>query len=760
MLKQLTRWVGKYPKTVITLVLLLTGFFFFGLTKINIVTDPMKMLPEDDPAVAAFDEVGDTFGGAEFVMLVLDMGEVFTINSLQEIDRLTNDLGEVRGVNSVLSITNIEQVKGVEGGIKVAKLVKEIPTNEADLQQLRDSVLSDDDYAGQIVSKDGKIALVLVQLLPNVEKERVIYDIKEVIKKIGLDKKAYLTGQALMVQELSEIVGRDMGKLLPIVILVIIAILYFSFRNIRGVVLPLLIVVVTVIWTVGLMGYLSVPLSAISNMMPIILIGMGIADGIHILARYREELSLGLDKRKALTTTMVSVGMACLLTSITTMVGFGSLYTSSIRSIKEFGLFTAIGVAFAFIITVTLFLAFLSLLPPHRRELDKKRKIFLKGILVKWAHFIVSRPKRILVIVGLLAVSACVGTLFISTETNLMDFSRSDSPVRLASDIMNENFGGVEPIQVVVKGDIQNPTVLQEMDDFQSEISKIEALSAPTSIVDYLKRTKKALHGGNPEYEILPETEQEVAQYLLLLSMGGSNELDRVLSFDHHQALIQARAATYSTSERAEIIDQVEKAIRKHFNSDVDVTLTGLPVVGLRMVKLMAKGQLDSLALAIGFVFVLMIILSRSLAYGAFCTIPVSLTVLLNFGIMGWFKIPLDVASATIASIAIGIGIDYAIHFFNRYKEELTIGKSPEEAIRITISNTGQAIFYNAVAVGLGFFVLIFSSMPPMGRMGWLIALTMFFSSTASMTVLPALLLVHARWREKRGKIIRDLQTG
>ena len=165
----------------------------------------------------------------------------------------------------------------------------------------------------------------------------------------------------------------------------------------------------------------------------------------------------------------------------------------------------------------------------------------------------------------------------------------------------------------------------------------------------------------------------------------------------------------------------------------------------------MARGQLQSLALAVVFVLVLMVVISKSLTYGVFCTIPVSLTVVLNFGIMGWFKVPLDVASATIASIAIGIGIDYAIHLFQRYKEELAIGKCAEEAIRITISNTGQAIFYNAVAVGLGFFVLTFASMPALARMGWLIALTMFFSSTASMTVLPALLLVHARWREKKG---------
>ena len=748
MLEKLTKWVGKYPKTVITVVILLTVFFYFGLTKVNMVTESKAMLPEGDPVVAAFDEVDETFGGAEFVMVMLDMGEVFTTNSLHEIDRLTSDLERVKGVSSVMSITNIEEIKGIEDGIEVVELIEEIPTNEIELQKLKNRVLSDDDYAGQIVSKNGKIALALIQLMPKVDEEGVIRDIKEVVQKLGLDEKASLAGGPVGEQEGSKIAVRDMSKLLPIAILVMIAILFFSFRNIRGIVLPLLIVIVTAIWTVGLMGYFGVPLSAISIIMPIILLSMGIADGIHILVRYREELSLSLDKRKSLTTTVVAVGLACFLTSITTMIGFGSLYTSSIRPIKEFGLFTAIGVGIAFIITVTLFLAFLFLLRPDRRELDKKQKVFLKGILGRWANFIVSRAKIVLAAGGLLALLACVGIPLISTEMDFIKMHKPDSPIRLVYDMMKKHFGGVEFLQIAVKGNIQDPKVLQAMENFQNEIEKIEILNKPTSIVNYLRRTNKALHEGKPEYEILPETEEEVAQELLLLSMGGSDELDNVLSFDYGQALIQSRSASKGSSERVEMLQAVEKAIENHFCSDVEVVLTGTPVLELIMQKLMVKGQLQSLALAILCIFVLMVILSRSLIYGTFCTIPIFFTVVLNFGIMGWFKIPLDIASAMIASIAIGIGIDYAIHFFNRYKEELVIGKSVEEAIKITISNTGQAIFYNAAAVGLGFLVLIFASMPPLARFGWLIALTMFFSSTASMTILPALLFLRDRRRK------------
>jgi predicted RND superfamily exporter protein len=411
-------------------------------------------------------------------------------------------------------------------------------------------------------------------------------------------------------------------------------------------------------------------------------------------------------------------------------------------------------VGIAFIITVTLFLAFLFLLPPDISALDKKRKVFLKGILDKWANFIVARTKIVLISACLIALLASVGILFISTETNVINYFKPDNPIRLAYNMMKEDFGGVEFIQVVVKGNIQDPKVLRAMENFQNEIERIEILGKPTSIINILRNTNKALHEGKPEYEILPETEEEVAQYLLLLSMGGSDELDNVLSFDYDRALIQARMASYKSSDRDKMIEEVEKAIGKYFSNDVEVVFTGLPVLYRIFQKLLVKGQLQSLALAILFIFVLMIILSKSLTYGTFCTIPVSLTVLLNFGIMGWFKIPLDTSSAMIGSIVIGIGVDYAIHFFNRYKEELAIGKSVEEAVKITISNTGQAIFYNAAAVGLGFFVLAFSSMPSLARFGLLIALTMFFSSTASMTILPALLFLRDRGRERKAEVV------
>ncbi|MDA3938537.1 MAG: MMPL family transporter [Spirochaetia bacterium] len=748
MLKKLTEWVIKYPIVVIAITIFLTVFFYIGFSKVTMANEIRDMLPENDPRVLAFDEIDQTFGGASFIMIILDMGEVFNNRSLNEIERLTLELEEVNQVNSVTSITNVEEIRGVEEGIEVAEIIEDIPTNEAELRQLKDRVLSDDDYAGQIVSKNGAIALIIVQMTSNADKDAVINNVKETIGRLGLDEKVHITGEDIMNREVNRMSSDDMSKLLPLALLVIIAVLFLSFRNIRAVVLPLIIVIVTIIWVVGLMGYTGIPFSSVSVIMPIILISMSIAAGIHILSRYQEEIALGLEKKELFIKTMVAVGLACFLTTITTMVGFATLYTSSIRPIKNFGLFTAIGVGIAFIITISLFLALLSLLPLNRKSFEKKRKTALTGVLEKWADFVVNRARLIIISASLLTLFTGVGIMFIGGgESDIDSFFKPDHPIVAAENIIKENFDGSEIIQIAVKGNILDPEVLKAMEQLENEISNIEILGKPSSIVNILRNTTKALHEGKEEFEILPETQEEVAQYFLLLEMGGADSLDNFITFDYDQASIQVRVEGASTLEVEKMVEEVEKAIEKYFNSDTQVVLTGMPVLTGAMDTLLVKGQLQSLALAILLIFVLMILLTRSLIYGIFCVLPVSLTVILNFGIMGWFKIPLDIATAMVSSIAIGIGIDYAIHFFNRYKEELVLGRTSIEALRITIVNTGRAISYNALAVGLGFLMLLFASMPPLIRFGYLIALTMFFSSMASMTVLPALLYLRDRNR-------------
>ena len=750
MLKKLNRLVTSHPVITIVITLVLTGLFFYGLTKVTIVTDVGKMLPEENPKIIAFNEVDETFGGAEFIMVALESGNIFTYDVLNDIDYLTNELEKIKGISSIRSIINVEEIKGVEDGIEVVDLIEEIPSSEEGLKQLRNRILSDEEYAGNIVSKDGKVAAIVIQLQANANKSQVVHKINEVIQNANLEEKIYFMGTPIMEDYIRSNIRNDMKRLIPIVIFVVVIVLFLSFQNLLGILLPLIIVMISTVWAIGLMGFLKIPLSNVSNIMPVILISVGTAYGIHILAHYQEELASGSSKKEAIEKTISTVGLAVILAGITTVMGFAANSFSPLRPIREFGIFTAFGVGVAFFISVTFIPAILFLLRTSRSKTFSKRgkNGLLMSLLKKVAILTTKSPKVVLIVTVLVGLLALAFIPRLSIEFDLMSFFKPNSPQRIAFNLAKEKFGGSDSIQVAVKGDIQEPDVLKSMEQFQDEIKETGILGRPYSIVNVLKDVNEALHEGDPHYKILPSSSGEVAQYLLLLSLGGAEELDRIISFGYDQALIQARVAIIGSSseEKEKMIENVEESIERNFNNkNTKVVLTGMPVLEQEMTNLLVKGQLQSLAVAVLFVLILMVIVTRSFSYGTFCTIPIVLTVILNFGVMSWLKVPLDVVTAMIACVAIGIGIDYSIHFLNRYKVEKRDGKIIEEAIKVATITTGQAILYNAIAVGLGFLVLVFSSFPPLGKFGWLIALTMLFSSGGALAVLPSMLILRDR---------------
>ena len=250
----------------------------------------------------------------------------------------------------------------------------------------------------------------------------------------------------------------------------------------------------------------------------------------------------------------------------------------------------------------------------------------------------------------------------------MLNFYKPGSPPVKAYKLMNDRFGGADVIQVLVKGDILDPDVLNSMEQSQNEIEAIDVVGSSYSIINVLKDVNQALNEGEPEYGVVPQSRDEAAQFLLLLSMGGADDMDRLISFDYDQALITARIGICDGEKKNEILEKIEVSLEKNFNGEkAGAIVTGMPVLEQAMNELIVEGQLKSLLFAILFVLILMMIVTRSYIHGIICTLPIAITVAFNFGLMSLCKVPLDVATAMIACVAIGIGVDYSIHFFTRY---------------------------------------------------------------------------------------------
>jgi len=742
----LSHVVRQYPGWIIGLVGVITIVFAYGVLQLTFSTDVQSFFAEDDPRLQAFEWVSDTFGSSEYVLAVVSTDELFSVPVIEAIDAMTQELQRVPGVANVRSITNVENVRGTEWGIEVAPIMDALPRSAADVARYRERLLGSATVADRFVSPDERHTLILIQLGETDNEDAVVVALREVAARYSQRLTVRLTGHPALTQQLNQELRGDVIRLMPPVLIVIVAVLYLSFRTASGVLLPLAAVGISVIWTMGVMGFLGISLSQLGSAIPVVLTSVGSAYGIHVLRRYDEEWSKTGDARLAAQETVRSVGLAVVMSGLTTVVGFVSNAFTGIVRIREFGVFMGVGVAVALLVAVVFIPAVVMLIRDRQRgpaapapaaSEEGRRSGLLEGL----AAAVTGRPVVPLALAAVLAVLSFTGFARLEVDTDYLRFFDARSEARQAYQLVQEQFGGVDTVQVVLEGDILEPETLRAMEALQEELDAMPRLSESMSVVNLVKEVGRTLNEDDPAYAVIPETRAAVAQYLLLLSMSGDTTLDQFLTLDQQTAKIEVPVATTSAQERKDVLAAIDVLANERLGRFGRVVVTGLPYLVDGMSELITRGQIQSLILSLAGVLVLLWIMVRSLRTAMLCLVPIVLTIAINFGFMGWAGMSFDVVTALVASIVVGVGIDYSIHVYSRFREEQQAGRDPQAAAVITLATTGRAVLLNAAAVAAGFLVLFLSTFPPLRVFGFLVALTMGVSSAAALTVLPALLV-------------------
>lgn len=739
----INRLVFQFPKVIIGIIILLTGFFGYQAFDIGINTDIKDMFPQDDPAVAVFDSVSEKYGGSEMIILMLGDENIIDLQSLRNIDTLTRRFGKIEGINQVRSITNIEEIRGEGMTIEVGEFIQDLPKNTSEVDSVRKRLLKHERYLGTLVSEDLQYATIIAQLNSDADQKTVVAQIKEVRRNVQLTEQNYLTGSPVLTKELADNMQQDITRLLPFVSLVVMMILFISFRSGRGVLLPLIIVLISVIWTIGFSAWIGQNLSIVSTALPVLLVSVGSAYAIHYLARYYEDQFKGFSREHTILESTKNVGLAIVMAGVTTMAGFSSLGFSDLTILRDFGLLVAFGVGVALLVSITFLPALLLQIKQAKAFHSAQKRKYLDH-LFSWINRTVQQRSSVIIIpVVLVTVLSAVVIPRIQPETNYITFFPVKSEVRQANDLVNKNFGGSSAIEIIVNtgktNGIENPEVLRQIKQFQEEAEQIHQLSHAMSIVDLLEEENKALHSGQQEYNTLPE--HGIAQYLLLLESDDDEIIDDFIDFDHREARIRIMTSSTESQSTERILNELRNLTDKYFHKqNIKVTITGVPVLSDKLQSLIISSQIRSLISAILFAFIVTSLLLKSPIKGLACSIPIAVTVLVNFGIMGWTSVPLDAATSMIASVAVGIGIDYAIHLYTRYQEGIDEGMSVQNALEESIHTVGRANYFNAIAVTSGFLVLLFSNFPPLRTFGLLTSVTMLLSLAGAMLLLPALI--------------------
>ncbi len=731
----LASWITNNRRFIIGLVIVITGFLGFQLKNIQVDSDVISSLPDSDPHAVLLKQMSEKFGGNKLGIVIMEADDLYSTEVLMHIRQITDSLSQMDAISSVTSLTNILDIRGSEFGIEVGRLVDEwdLPETPEDLSLLKQRVLSKDMYRGTIVAEDGTSTIIIFTIPDEVDIHEISQKVRSVIGTLDLPENIYFTGAPMLVSAISELISNDMARLIPITFLVIALVLYFGFKNVSGVLLPLSVAGISIIWTIGIMALGGFKMSMISSNIPILLVAIGSAYSIHVVNRVNQarDDTMVAAVRSSLAYIIIPVFLAAL----TTAIGFISfIFGSYLEMIRDYGLFTALGTMVSSLLSIFFVPAILSF---RKMRVQKSNTTFGAGkLFTNFRSTLLRHPKWIISTWIVIVLLGVFGASFIKREVDIKNYFQKENPTRKAEELMTEKFGGTKPVFVHFVGDMQNPDVLKKMTETEAYMKGSPDIQSTQSIAELIRQLSEALGEG---YKI-PEEQDKIEQLWFLLD--GNEYLDRFVTEDLDEGIIISNFISPDNQSKEIFATYMEEFIRANSTPTCQIEITGMPFVDVTMDKSLVKSQIGSLLIAIVFVIIIVGLILRSFSSGVLAAIPIICAIIILFGFMGFMGIPLNIGTVLVASVALGIGIDYSIHIISHFNHEYKAGKQAYQALEETIKVSGKAILINVISVSAGFLVLLFSEMVPLQYFGLLVAISMVGSSLGALTLLPAILIL------------------
>ncbi len=759
--------ISKYPLFLFIVILGLSAWMFVNLqNNSRMETDLDEYMPSDHPAFVYSDKAEEWFNIKDGIIFAIESPDgIYNPVTLKNIRDLTIELRNHPKIEEgdITSLYNADNIIAYEGGLEVEAFYNDIPKDQKALRNLEKSVKDNEMVYKRIVSENGKVALVIANINDDVFTQEFYNEILSIAEKYRGQDKIHVAGRPIVEGNMALLAPRDMKKMVPIVVLVITIVLLLVLKSLSATITTLLVVILSTLWTFGLMALLRIPIYAVSTMIPVMLIAIGVADGIHLynhLRQYLRENPHAL-KKDAISDMIHAMAGPVIMTSVTTSVGFLALLTSSVYPIKYFGVFTGFGVLSAMVLSLTLIpgMVYLFGLPKVKQSPVKDNKPEKKGFIRKYLS-IIDRNKHISLYATIIIIGISVyGISRVWINSSFLDKFEKDSDIVQTDAFINKHFGGTTTLNVILESNeediFKNPEVLNTIDSMQNHSENIKEIGNTFSITDYIKRMNKVMHSDSTMYESIPNSKNLIAQYILLYEMSGNPEnLYQLVDYDYKRANVtfQLNSDDSKTLNSAiRTAEDYEAEFKKH---GISMNFAGSGYKSLVFSDLILYGQISSLIVSLVIVAILITIMFKSILLGLIGSVPIAITAIISFGIMGLSNIALSTTTALLSSIAIGIGIDYAIHFIDRFKHYFTETGSIEKASLSTMNSTGRAILFNALVVVSGFLVLLFSVFPPNRILGMLVSLNMSLTFIATVTIMYLLLHSNADriWKDSKNR--------
>ncbi|MDP7036127.1 MAG: efflux RND transporter permease subunit [Planctomycetota bacterium] len=716
----------------------------------------------DDPAMVRYKEFIDCFGGDEFYGVAFEHPEPLSLSALLLVDELSKTLEQIPHTTGVLSPTSIAR-KMAKQGLSLPFDLDSVLSKKQPIEPLSHWIRT---YppAGKIFVNETEGSLLVVGGLPKLsiqEKHEVATEIETALESLGNRNhtRFYSAGTPLLDTAFDLRTQRDTFIFLPAITFVIICFLLGIFRRLSLVFLGLLVIGISFCISVGLYNFQGNTFNVSTGILPPLILAITVAYSVHIMVHYQEELSRGLSQRKALEATIVHMWEPCLFTSLTTMAGFLSFIFMDVSAIRSVGIYTAVGIGSAFVLSTTFLPAALSYLKPPKipepgNSLLQSADFFLGGLLEHLARW--NQRFRWPLFLGMfpVAILSFLGILRLDSQTYGLEFFKHSDPIHQGYTFIEKNFGGITALEFVAHGP---PGTFYRLDTIetidawcQNSLENYKEVTDARSMSDLVKGAHQAASNWNPDRYLLPENPFVFQGTMASLKSLAGKELTQYLGPRGERTRATLIIKASGTQRVTQIIHEVQEDLQKRLGPDIEVSRTGIVPLYISMDVRLLRSQMISFSIAFGVVFVLMALLLRDFKLATISMIPNLLPIVVTLGLMGWVGIPLDVATIMIAGAALGICVDDTIHYLARYARELKKDLDPVGAMHRTHRTVGRALTFTSLILFAGFGTLCLGSFIPTIALGSLTALTMVLAVLGDLVLLPVVLLILRPFRSSQ----------
>jgi len=718
-----------------------------GLMIPTVETDPeiRNFVPASMPSRVSTDSIEKDFGVQDMIIVILTDSSVLTPGNLEHIKEIDRGFSRLEGIGTVNSLYTARKIVGEEGMMIVDPLLRRVPDTPEETEELRQDIIANRFAVGIVASEDMTAAAVTGTINPSVPEQTTLSKVDSICRSQENGSEILTGGLPYIRRHIIKDVNHDAIILIPLALIIMLIILKLSLGDWKSVLMPFTVVVLTVIATMGLIPLLGWKFSILSLLVPIILISVANNYGIYLVSRYKElqRGEMTMDRKEIAKRLSGSLNLPILFSGLTTIAGLLGLLAHSIIPARQLGVLAASGVAIALAMSLLLIpsMIYLSDRPAKkaRPQRDQSGDLLSRGI-ASVSRMVIRQPGRVLLVSVIITLLVSSGMAFLRIDTNQENYFPHKHPVRKASELINAKFGGSQTISVMISGDIKDPEVMNDIDDLTQHLKEQDGVGSVFSISDVVREMSKALYQpGEEGYDKIPGSSEAIAQMFELYNMSGNpDDWKQLMNFENTKAHILVKLSRPDNEVIRTLRDDI-----KSFTADfpASVTIGGYAIIMADFAQKIIQGQISSLLFAMIAVFILLSVIFRSVRGGLIGSIPLALSIIIQFGVMGLTGVAIDAATALLSSIMIGVGVDFTIQFLWRYNSELQHGFRHQEAIMNTYRTTGRSIVINALSVMAGFSATFISGFLSIRYFGYLVLLSIGSCLLSAMIVIPAFML-------------------